>query len=176
MEHLSEHTQIKNIKVVRDSKGGVCAFVQCEVREISLIFVVKKLMYICASECNIRYSFDTDFAIQCPQAVSRSQFTLRACKGVQDTTCVLPVVIFLSFSQSHQPCSPRFSTPTQIARHGNINDSSDTPKAEIELELPDAMRIWKQRHSRSLPQFAHWHRIHLFDFPDSTAFYTTQKQ
>ena len=32
MEHLSEHTQIKNIKVVRDSKGGVCAFVQCEVR------------------------------------------------------------------------------------------------------------------------------------------------
>ncbi|CAA7265950.1 unnamed protein product [Cyclocybe aegerita] len=30
MEHLSEHTQIKNIKVVRDSKGGVCAFVQCE--------------------------------------------------------------------------------------------------------------------------------------------------
>ncbi len=29
MEHLSEHTQIKNVKVVRDSKGGVCAFVQC---------------------------------------------------------------------------------------------------------------------------------------------------
>ncbi|KAG6832548.1 hypothetical protein H0H92_000177 [Tricholoma furcatifolium] len=29
-EHLSEHTEIKNIKVVRDSKGGVCAFVQCE--------------------------------------------------------------------------------------------------------------------------------------------------
>jgi sulfopyruvate decarboxylase TPP-binding subunit len=31
LDHLSEHTQIKNIKVVRDSKGGVCAFVQCEV-------------------------------------------------------------------------------------------------------------------------------------------------
>ncbi|PPR00029.1 hypothetical protein CVT24_009038 [Panaeolus cyanescens] len=30
MDHLSEHTEIKNIKVVRDSKGGVCAFVQCE--------------------------------------------------------------------------------------------------------------------------------------------------
>ncbi|KAK0208832.1 hypothetical protein DFS33DRAFT_1380321 [Desarmillaria ectypa] len=28
--HLSEHAQVKNIKVVRDSKGGVCAFVQCE--------------------------------------------------------------------------------------------------------------------------------------------------
>ena len=43
MEHLSEHTQIKNIKVVRDSKGGVCAFVQCEVRGFFYInFVVKK--------------------------------------------------------------------------------------------------------------------------------------
>ena len=95
MEHLSEHTQIKNIKVVRDSKGGVCAFVQCEVRGISfLIFVVKKLTYICASECNLRYSFDTDFAIQYPQTISRPQFTLRACKGIQDTTCVLSVVIF----------------------------------------------------------------------------------
>lgn len=31
-EHLSEHTEVKNIKVVRDAKGGVCAFVQCEVR------------------------------------------------------------------------------------------------------------------------------------------------
>ncbi|GBE77675.1 predicted protein [Sparassis crispa] len=29
-EHLSEHTEVKNVKVVRDSKGGVCAFVQCE--------------------------------------------------------------------------------------------------------------------------------------------------
>ncbi|TFK30867.1 hypothetical protein FA15DRAFT_35998 [Coprinopsis marcescibilis] len=29
-EHLSEHTQVKNIKVIRDSKGGICAFVQCE--------------------------------------------------------------------------------------------------------------------------------------------------
>jgi len=37
MEHLSEHTQIRNIKVVRDSKGGVCAFVQCEVRTVVAI-------------------------------------------------------------------------------------------------------------------------------------------
>lgn len=37
-----------------------------------------------------------------------------------------------------------------MARHGNITDSSDKPvlNAEIELELPNAMRIWKQRHSR----------------------------
>jgi hypothetical protein len=30
-EHLSEYAEVKNVKVVRDSKGGVCAFVQCEV-------------------------------------------------------------------------------------------------------------------------------------------------
>ena len=45
MEHLSEHTQIKNIKVVRDSKGGVCAFVQCEVREKVFIVRIKTYIY-----------------------------------------------------------------------------------------------------------------------------------
>ncbi|KAJ6520039.1 hypothetical protein C8R45DRAFT_45361 [Mycena sanguinolenta] len=29
-EHLSEHAEVKTIKLVKDSKGGVCAFVQCE--------------------------------------------------------------------------------------------------------------------------------------------------
>jgi hypothetical protein len=36
-----------------------------------------------------------------------------------------------------------------MARRGALSDSSDNPNAEVELELPDAMRIWKQRHSRS---------------------------
>lgn len=30
-EHLSSHTQVQNVKVVRDGKGGICAFIQCEV-------------------------------------------------------------------------------------------------------------------------------------------------
>ncbi|KAJ7070828.1 hypothetical protein C8F01DRAFT_1107992 [Mycena amicta] len=29
-EHLSEHAEVKNVKLVKDSKNGVCAFVQCE--------------------------------------------------------------------------------------------------------------------------------------------------
>ncbi|KAK7064043.1 RNA binding protein [Favolaschia claudopus] len=29
-EHLSDHAEVKSIKLVKDSKGGVCAFVQCE--------------------------------------------------------------------------------------------------------------------------------------------------
>jgi len=45
MDHLSEHTQIKNVKVVRDSKGGVCAFVQCLVNLISSL-AVRKLTYM----------------------------------------------------------------------------------------------------------------------------------
>jgi len=77
MEHLSEHTQIKNIKVVRDSKGGVCAFVQCEVREKKKsLYRSRKNSHICASECNLRYSFDTDFAFQYPQAFSGPHFAL----------------------------------------------------------------------------------------------------
>ncbi|CCL98124.1 uncharacterized protein FIBRA_00118 [Fibroporia radiculosa] len=29
-DHLSAHTEVRNIKVVRDNRGGTCAFVQCE--------------------------------------------------------------------------------------------------------------------------------------------------
>lgn len=29
--HLSGYTPFKSVKVVRDTKGGVCAFIQCEV-------------------------------------------------------------------------------------------------------------------------------------------------
>lgn len=30
-DHISKFAVVKNIKTVRDSRGGVCAFVQCEV-------------------------------------------------------------------------------------------------------------------------------------------------
>lgn len=33
-EHLSPLTEVKNVKVIRDNKGGTCAFVQCEVNSI----------------------------------------------------------------------------------------------------------------------------------------------
>lgn len=32
-EHLADYPEIKSVKVVRDNKGGVCAFVQCEVSQ-----------------------------------------------------------------------------------------------------------------------------------------------
>ena len=33
-EHLADYPEIKSVKVVRDNKGGVCAFVQCEVSQL----------------------------------------------------------------------------------------------------------------------------------------------
>ncbi len=48
--HLSEHAQVKNVKVVRDSKGGVCAFVQCEVKPSSNLHICA-LSYFHAPGC-----------------------------------------------------------------------------------------------------------------------------
>jgi hypothetical protein len=31
-DHLSGHPEVQTVKVVRDSKGGTCAFIQCQVR------------------------------------------------------------------------------------------------------------------------------------------------
>ncbi|KAF8807798.1 hypothetical protein BYT27DRAFT_7189890 [Phlegmacium glaucopus] len=111
MEHLSEHTQIKNIKVVRDSKGGVCAFVQCE------------------------NATSATALIQTLHSSAPKPFLGRILRYE-------PARAFRTLLVSYR-------TPTQMARHGNISDSSDKPiiNAEI-LELPNAMRIWKQRHSR----------------------------
>ncbi|TEB38965.1 hypothetical protein FA13DRAFT_1785235 [Coprinellus micaceus] len=38
-EHLSEYAEVKSIKVVRDSKGGICAFVQCENADAASNFI-----------------------------------------------------------------------------------------------------------------------------------------
>ncbi|XP_006454050.1 hypothetical protein AGABI2DRAFT_113810 [Agaricus bisporus var. bisporus H97] len=38
-DHLSEYAEIKSIKVIRDSKGGVCAFVQCADAEAASSFL-----------------------------------------------------------------------------------------------------------------------------------------
>lgn len=110
MDHLSEHMQIKNVKVVRDSKGGVCAFVQCEnaASAAALIQTLHSSVPKPFLGRNLRYE---------------------------------PARAFRTLLVSYR-------TPTQIARYGNIGDSGDNSNAEIELELPDAMRIWKQRHSR----------------------------
>lgn len=31
-DHLSDHPEAQTVKVIRDSKGGTCAFIQCQVR------------------------------------------------------------------------------------------------------------------------------------------------
>ena len=36
-EHLATYASIKDVKIIRDSKGGLCAFVQCEVSLSALL-------------------------------------------------------------------------------------------------------------------------------------------
>lgn len=36
--HLARFATIQNVKIIHDNKGGVCAFVQCEVRITDIVF------------------------------------------------------------------------------------------------------------------------------------------
>ncbi|KAG0707521.1 hypothetical protein DFH29DRAFT_628554 [Suillus ampliporus] len=38
-EHLSDHPEVQTIKVVRDSKGGTCAFIQCQDAETAAMLI-----------------------------------------------------------------------------------------------------------------------------------------
>ena len=45
-DHLSHYAEIKNVKIIHDARGGVCAFVQCEVGDalaISLTRIYAKI-------------------------------------------------------------------------------------------------------------------------------------
>ncbi|KDR85423.1 hypothetical protein GALMADRAFT_234290 [Galerina marginata CBS 339.88] len=109
MDHLSEHNQIKNIKVVRDSKGGVCAFVQCE------------------------NATSATALIQTLHSSAPKPFLGRILRYE-------PARAFRSLLISYR-------TPTQLVGPLVANPPTIT-NAEIELDLPEAMRIWKHRSSR----------------------------
>ncbi|KAF8167683.1 hypothetical protein B0H34DRAFT_792378 [Crassisporium funariophilum] len=111
MDHLSEHTQIKNIKVVRDSKGGVCAFVQCENASAATAL------------------------IQTLHSSAPKPFLGRILRYE-------PARAFRTLLISYR-------APTQLVRSAvNSRQNDPTASNEIALELPDAMRIGKQRNSR----------------------------
>ncbi|KAJ3511484.1 hypothetical protein NLJ89_g4071 [Agrocybe chaxingu] len=112
MEHLSEHTQIKNIKVVRDSKGGVCAFVQCE------------------------NASSATALIQTLHSSAPKPFLGRILRYE-------PARAFRTLLISYR-------TPTHLARSVGPNESNLVSFAsqEVELEVPNSMRIWKHRNSR----------------------------
>ena len=58
-EHLQDHSEIKNVKVVRDSKGGLCAFVQCEVRLAMSLCIEFLLTYVLSSIRTLRPQIDS---------------------------------------------------------------------------------------------------------------------
>ncbi|KAF8913080.1 hypothetical protein CPB84DRAFT_1760296 [Gymnopilus junonius] len=111
VEHLSEHTQIKNIKVVRDSKGGVCAFVQCE------------------------NAISANALIQILHSSARKPFLGRILRYE-------PARAFRSLIISYR-------TPTQFVTSSGTTMNIPTPVCgEMELDLPYAMRVWKQKNLR----------------------------
>ncbi|KAG6817739.1 hypothetical protein H0H87_004530 [Tephrocybe sp. NHM501043] len=122
--HLSEHTEVKNIKVVRDSKGGVCAFVQCEVRRSPQ-----------------RYSFlPTLLYIQDAASAASLINTLHSSTPKQ----------FLGRTLRYEPARAfrtlliSYRTPMQhIPAHGLEGNSKI-----VELNLPTAMRAWRPRNSK----------------------------
>lgn len=148
MEHLSGHTQIKNIKVVRDSKGGVCAFVQCEARQD--LIILPSFLIICALECCVGYGFDSDFTCQSSEAFSWSYLTLWTRKGFQNVVGLLQVGLSHSFTCLQYYIPTLCRTPTQ---YGSFPSPGH---AQIKLELPTAMRIWKHRNSRYIGYLYHW--------------------
>ncbi|KAF8221675.1 hypothetical protein L208DRAFT_659669 [Tricholoma matsutake] len=113
-EHLSEHTEVKNIKVVRDSKGGVCAFVQCE---------------HAASAAKLIHTLHSN-----------------------------PPKPFLGRTLRYEPARAfrtlliSYRTPVQYIPFNRETRSTgnDLPKAgqTVELDLPNAMRVWKPRNSK----------------------------
>ena len=82
-QHLSQYAKIHNIKIIHDAKGGVCAFVQCEV---SLSRFMTSI-YTARSDTPIRSDGNPSCAYNCP-ITSKSKIihgqtaSLRVCKGV----------------------------------------------------------------------------------------------
>lgn len=149
MEHLSEHTQIKNIKVVRDNKGGVCAFVQCEVIRACQKFNAytyfsgfrtlyrRPILYRHSIQSHPTFLWDVFCVMNLPEHSERSSYLIGA---------TYPHVLQVS-SLKNTPGS----RPTQVVRLSS-NTSTLCPATEstevVPLDLPHAMRIWKHRDSR----------------------------
>ncbi|OBZ79169.1 hypothetical protein A0H81_01429 [Grifola frondosa] len=141
-EHLTQHAEIKAVKVVRDSRGGVCAFVQCEVS----LFLYAKPSDTCCSllsiaVCNFSHK-RLNIILQDISVASRLLDTLRS----------LPPRPFLGRFLRYEParpartllvsfCAPKYA----IARSDAFDDSQDR-----QVQPAKAMRIFKPRGAKFL--------------------------
>jgi hypothetical protein len=166
-EHLSEHAEVKNIKVVRDSKGGVCAFVQCEV-------------------CNRLFASTNSLTASLGHApltfiISRTRLRLPALYILFILTnpslswvvfCVMnrlghsepywfPIGMSLTrfsylitFDQVYSfACRWSQSTPMRFVPAGSADaqgtlDESNKNGKMVPLDLPSSMRLWRPRNAK----------------------------
>ena len=57
--HLAEHQEVRSVKVVRDSKGGICAFIQCEVGPLREIVVIPSVTECATVGCIVGLFVDS---------------------------------------------------------------------------------------------------------------------
>jgi hypothetical protein len=96
-DHLSEYTEIKSIKVIRDSKGGVCAFVQCKVCPVSSLVLCRRFIYSFAVRLGRRLCvfLSSESTHKSPKAFSRPYPPLRARQSIEDALDLLQVRLVL---------------------------------------------------------------------------------
>jgi hypothetical protein len=148
-EHLSEHTQIKTVKVVRDSKGGVCAFVQCEVK-CSLTPISWANSHICVAGCGFCYLPHRNIVFQSTEAVFGTNSAVRTRPCFSYTDSIVSVRLWGSVNQNLIYFVSNFaSSPTHLIQPA-IYPAEFGKTQENECELPYAMRLWKHGKSRSV--------------------------
>ncbi|KIK70758.1 hypothetical protein GYMLUDRAFT_973996 [Collybiopsis luxurians FD-317 M1] len=155
--HLAEYAQVKSVKVIRDSKGGVCAFVQCQ---------------------------DADSAaklIQNLHSTAPKPFfgrTLRF-EPARAYRSLLISYRFVAFAGCDERLnSSIISTPTQVI---SPTDNGALPeKTIVELTLPFAMRITKLKSAKNADICYNDQAIHLTKLakenPNSSHFIALFKQ
>ncbi|KAF5368570.1 hypothetical protein D9758_002330 [Tetrapyrgos nigripes] len=125
-DHLSDYKEIKSIKVHRDLKGGVCAFIQCEDAAAAGILLNTFHSNPPNPFCNRNLRFE----------VARA-----------------PRSLIISY------CIPTSTMTKEIATENDVDGTANattTITTVVELNLPYAMRIWKNKNTNRQvagPQF-----------------------
>ncbi|EJD03642.1 uncharacterized protein FOMMEDRAFT_166994 [Fomitiporia mediterranea MF3/22] len=117
-QHLRKYANVKNIKIVHDLKGGLCAFVQCE------------------------------NPFQAAQLVTRAQENPQPFMGryLRCESARARRTLWISYRTPVQfiPCAPQHA---QEGSEATVDDSQVKGRW-VECGLPDALRIWKPRDVR----------------------------
>ena len=145
--HLSEHAEVKNVKVVHDSKGGVCAFVQCQVRISPRIYALILLLTTLQDAAGAASLIQTLHSAE-PKPFLGRHLRYEPARAFRALLISYRLVPAHPLSRSISNASA--SSPTQFIADadGTANDDGKGGK-HVDLSLPCAMRLWKPKNSKS---------------------------